>query len=85
MASNCSRFSNIIQMILVTLNNCFVLKRFSNKLRLRLCLQHRCTQVENPGEGLPDVFLPKSLGGGSRLSGKIAWGVSLFWVLLRLY
>jgi hypothetical protein len=29
---------------------------------------HRCTWVENPGEGVP-----KSLG-GSRLSGKFAWG-----------
>ena len=24
---------------------------------------HRCTWVENPGEVVPDVFLPKSLGG----------------------
>ncbi len=32
---------------------------------------HRCTRVENPGEGVPDVFakIPR----GSRLSGKIAW------------
>jgi hypothetical protein len=33
---------------------------------------HRCTRVENPGEGYL-MFLPKSLG-GSRVSGKIAWG-----------
>jgi hypothetical protein len=39
-----------------------------------LCDFHRCTRVENPGEGVPDVFLPKSLRGGSRLSGKIAKG-----------
>jgi hypothetical protein len=34
---------------------------------------HRCTRVENPGGGGYLKFLPKSLG-GSRVSGKIAWG-----------
>ncbi len=34
---------------------------------------HRCTQVENPGEGVLEV-LPKIPRGGSRLSGKIARG-----------
>ncbi len=38
-------------------------------------LMHRCTQVENPGEGVPDVF-DKICRGGSRLSVKIAWGGS---------
>jgi hypothetical protein len=33
---------------------------------------HRCTRVENPGEGVPDVFCQNPWG-GSRLSGKIAW------------
>jgi hypothetical protein len=33
---------------------------------------HRCTQVENPGEGVPEVFakIPR----GSRLSGKLQGG-----------
>jgi hypothetical protein len=34
---------------------------------------NRCTGVENPGEGVPDVFCQNPLE-GSRLSGKIAWG-----------
>jgi hypothetical protein len=34
---------------------------------------HRCRRVENPGEGVPDVFCQNPKG-GSRLSGKIAWG-----------
>ena len=34
---------------------------------------HRCTWVENPGEGVPDVFCQNPQG-GSRVSGKIAWG-----------
>jgi hypothetical protein len=44
---------------------------------------HRCTRVENPGEGVRDVFakIPR----GSRLSEKIAWGVPLFCVLLHFY
>jgi hypothetical protein len=35
-------------------------------------LNHRCTQDENPREGVA-LISPKSLGRGSRLSGKIAW------------
>ncbi len=34
---------------------------------------HRCTRVENLGEGIPDVFWQNPKG-GSRLSEKIAWG-----------
>jgi hypothetical protein len=35
--------------------------------------QHRCTLVENPAEGVPDVFLPKSLG-GQGFQEKLLWG-----------
>jgi hypothetical protein len=41
--------------------------------------------VENPGEGVPEVFAKIPRGGGSRLLGKIAWGRPLFWVLLLFY
>jgi hypothetical protein len=33
----------------------------------------RCTRVENPG-GILEVFAKIPRGGGSRVSGKIAWG-----------
>ncbi len=40
---------------------------------------HRYTRVENPGEGVPDVFAKISRGGGgSGLSGKIARGSPYF-------
>ncbi len=38
----------------------------------------RCTQVENPGEGVAQIFAKIPRGGGSRLSGKIARGVTYF-------
>jgi hypothetical protein len=31
-------------------------------------------QVENPGDGVPEVFAKIPGGEGERLSGKIAWG-----------
>ncbi len=45
-----------------------------------ICDHHRCTQVENPGEGVPEVFA--KIPWGSRLSGKITKGQrfpALFW------
>ncbi len=38
-------------------------------------------KIQGRGYGM---FLPKFLG-GSRVSGQIAWGVHLFWVLLLLH
>jgi hypothetical protein len=38
-----------------------------------IALIHRCTRVENPGEGVQDVFA-KIPRGGSRVVGKIARG-----------
>ena len=42
--------------------------------------QHRCTRVENPGEGVRDVFakIPRGVKGFR----KNCLGVHLFWVLL---
>ncbi len=44
----------------------------SSKL-ISLYTVHRCTRVENPGKGVPDVFA-KIPRGGSRLSGKNCLG-----------
>jgi hypothetical protein len=41
----------------------------------------RCTRVENPGEGVAQIFV----WGGSRLSGKIAKVGPLLWLLLHFY
>ncbi len=45
---------------------------------------HRCTRVENPGEGVPDVFakIPKR---GQGFLDKLPGGVPLFQVLLHFY
>ncbi len=55
-------------------NSSTVMMSFFKLSRLRQC--HTCAQVENPGEGVCDVFakIPR----GSRLSGKIAGRVHLF-------
>jgi hypothetical protein len=46
-------------------------KKFENPW-LKVSMLHRCIRVENPGEGLPEVFakIPR----GSKLAGKIARG-----------
>ncbi len=52
---------------------------------LKYIMLHRCTLVENPGEGVPQVFATIPRGGGSRLAGKIARRVPLLWLLLHFY
>ncbi len=39
--------------------------------------KHRCTRVQNPGEGVPDVFCQNPQG-GQGFQEKIAWGVPYF-------
>ncbi len=48
--------------------------------------KHRCTRVENPGEGVRDVFakIPRG-GGGQGFQEKLPGGVHLFCVLLHFY
>jgi hypothetical protein len=46
------------------------------KVRIGNVPYHRCTRVENPGEGLPDIFA--KFPNGSRLSEKIVRGVLYF-------
>ena len=49
------------------------------QIKIKFCYVHKCTGVENPREGVPDVFCQNPQGGGgSRLSGKIAWGSPYF-------
>jgi hypothetical protein len=45
---------------------------------------HRCTRVENPGEGVRDVFA-KIPRGGQGFQEKLPGGVHLFCVLLHFY
>jgi hypothetical protein len=46
--------------------------------------QHRCTRVENPGEGVRDVFAKISRR-GQGFQEKLPGGVHLFCVLLHFY
>jgi hypothetical protein len=47
-------------------------------------IKQRCTRVENPGEGIPEVFakIPGG-GGGQGFQVKLQWGVPLFRALLH--
>ena len=51
---------------------------------LKLQAKHRCTRVENPGEGVRDVFA-KIPRGGQGFQQKLPGGVHLFCVLLHFY
>jgi hypothetical protein len=46
--------------------------------------EHKCTQFENPGEGVPDFFA-KIPRGVKAFRKNCLGGVPLFWVLLRFY
>ncbi len=46
---------------------------------------HRCTRVENPGEGVPDVFCQNPKGGQGFQEKMPGGGVPLFQVLLHFY
>ncbi len=53
------------------------------KTSYKVSWDHRCTQVEKPGEGVPDVFakIPREV----KAFWKNCMGVSLFRILLRFY
>jgi hypothetical protein len=53
-------------------------------VQCNLLSDHRCTRVENPGEGVRDVFV-KIPRGGQGFQEKLPGGVHLFCVLLHFY
>jgi hypothetical protein len=70
-------------MSLMITSSTYLHKKFI-KSDSNMLLLHRCTRVENPGEGVRDVFA-KIPRGGQGFQEKLPGGVHLFCVLLHFY